>query len=202
MTTVPPERQPAHADASEPSVTDWLRKWGAGDRSALDVLMPLVYDELRHVARRALRREAVDNTLQTTALINETYLRLAKRRRGDFPDRLAFYGVAAQLMRRILVDHARTRQSAKRGGVNALAISQHDAPADAEHPDPIDVLALHDALARLATLDPRQSRMIELRYFGGLTMEETAQVLGLSVASVKREWSVARAWLRRELSDR
>jgi RNA polymerase sigma factor (TIGR02999 family) len=178
----------------------------------LDALVPLAYDELLRVARRALRRELPGTTLETAGLVHEAFLRLAARRRGQWANRGEFYAVAAQVMRRVLVDHARSRHAAKRGGRGAGL-----ATGDAEglgRPDgaglavtsfqerPLDVLALHEAVARLAELDPVQGRLVELRYFGGLTIEETAEALGVSPATVKREWSVARAWLRRELGGR
>jgi len=180
-------------------VTNLLLAWRRGDAAASDELVRVVYDELHRQAARAMRREDSAHTLQATALVNEAYLRLVDQRRVEWKNRAHFFGVAAQLMRRILVDHARGRQAAKRGGgQRALSLvdvdSAHDADATA-----IEVLALHAALERLAAIDPRQARLVECRYFGGLNIEETAEVLEISPATVKREWVIARAWLRREL---
>ena len=196
--TEPPER--AAVDAPGP-VTELLLAWGAGEAGALDELLPAVYAELQAQARRAMRREEAGHTLQTTALVHEAYLRLADQDRIVWRNRAQFFGIAAQLMRRILVDHARARVAAKRGGGAhpvTLAGRGADSPSDGGA-DPVDVLALHDALTRLAALDPQQARVVELRYFGGLTIEATAETLGISPATVKREWAVARAWLRREI---
>jgi RNA polymerase sigma factor (TIGR02999 family) len=179
-------------------VTDLLRAWGAGEADALDRLVPLVYDELRHQARRYLRREAVGHTLQTTGLVHEAYLRLVDQRAVRWESRAQFFGVAAQLMRRILVDHARAQHAAKRGG-SAIQVPLEDDTAAASERD-VDLLALDEALTRLAALSERQARVVELRYFAGLGIEETAEVLGVSIGPVKRDWAVARAWLRRELA--
>ncbi len=184
------------------SVTALLVAWGSGDASALEALLPSAYAELRRQARRAMRRESAGHTLQPTALVHEAYLRLAGQGRGQWRNRAQFYGVAAQLMRRILVDHARARRAAKRGGADRLhvTLAESDARAPEDGDDPsVEMLALHAALERLVVMDARQARVVELRYFGGLTIEETADALGLSPATVKREWVVARAWLRREL---
>lgn len=196
-------QQPATTPAD---VTGLLVAWGAGDRAAGEQLLPAVYAELRRQAARAMRRENPDHTLQATALVHEAYLRLVDQRRVEWRNRTHFFGVAAHMMRRILVDHARGRQAAKRGGA-AQRLALSDAVADAciagAHQDGgegLDVLALHEALERLAMLDPDQARLVELRYFGGLTIEETADALGVSPATVKREWTIARSWLRRELS--
>ena len=179
-------------------VTQLLERWSGGDESALKQLMPLVYDELHRLAGGYLRRERLGHTLQPTALVNEAYLRLIGQRNARWRNRAQFFGVAAQLMRRILVDHARAHHAAKRGGPNfSLPLSHAD--HFGEQPD-VDLLALHDALNRLAEIDPQQSRIVELRFFGGLTIEETAEVMHISHATVEREWKVARAWLRRELS--
>lgn len=182
-------------------ITELLAAWAAGDPRAADRLLPAVYDELRRQAARAMRRESDVSTLQPTALVHEAYLRLVDQR-APWHNRAQFFGVAAQAMRRVLVDHARARHAAKRGG-GAPRITLGDAAA--EQPGPTDdsaadVLALHDALTRLAAMDPDQARLVELRYFAGLTIEETAAALGSSPATVKREWAVARAWLHRELS--
>jgi RNA polymerase sigma factor (TIGR02999 family) len=158
-----------------------------------------VYAELHRQAERALRREAIGHTLQPTALVNEAYLRLVDQSRVSWQSRAQFFGVAARCMRRILVDHARARGAAKRGGPGLRAVLR-DADAAVDEPASL-VAAVDEALERLAVLDPEQARLVELRYFGGLTIEETAEVLGVSPATVKREWVVARAWLRREISD-
>jgi RNA polymerase sigma-70 factor, ECF subfamily len=178
-------------------VTQLLLKWSNGDRAALDELMPLVYDELRRLAGGYLKRERSDHTLQPTALVNEAYLLLVDQRHARWQNRAQFIGVAAQMMRRILVDHARAHQAIKRGGPNfTVALSQADYFASRAD---VDLLAIHDALDRLAAIDPQQSRIVELRFFGGLTIEETAEVLKVSHATVERDWKMARAWLRREL---
>jgi RNA polymerase sigma-70 factor, ECF subfamily len=187
--------------APSPDVTQLLLGWSGGDRSASEQLMAAVYAELHAQAARAMGREIPEHTLQATALVNEAYLRLIDQRRVEWRNRAHFFGVAAQLMRRILVDHARGRDAAKRGGgVRPVTLGHADAAGDAT-PDEggVDVLVLHDALERLAAIDPRQARVVELRYFGGMNIEDTAEALDLSPATVKREWAVARAWLRREL---
>ena len=195
-----PPREPAASPAPDaPGVTELLLAWGAGDAAALDALIPVVYAELRTQARRAMRRETPGHTLQTTALVHEAFLRLVDQRRIAWRNRAQFFGVAAQLMRRILVDSLRARRATKRGG-GAHRLTLGDADVAVEAPGD-EVLALHEALERLAALDPAQARLVELRYFGGLTIEEAAEVLGVSAATVKREWAVARAWLRRELED-
>jgi RNA polymerase sigma factor (TIGR02999 family) len=178
-------------------VTRLLVAWGNGDRAALDRLMPLVHTELRRLARHYISRERPGHTLQSTALVNEAYLRLVEQESMRWENRTHFFGIAAHLMRQILVDHARSRQAAKRGGGQyRLSLSRVDRSASA--PD-LDLLALDEALGRLEALDPQKSRIVELRYFGGLGIEETAEVIGISPATVKRDWSMARAWLRSEL---
>jgi len=180
-------------------VTQLLLKWGNGDRAALDELMPLVYDELRRLAGGYLRRERSNHTLQPTALVNEAYLLLVDQRHAHWQNRAQFIGVAAQMMRRILVDHARAHTAAKRGGPNfTVALSQADQVAGRAD---MDLLAIHDALDRLAAIDPQQSRIVELRFFGGLTIEETAEVLKVSHATIERDWKMARAWLRRAVAS-
>ncbi|HEX4075690.1 MAG TPA: sigma-70 family RNA polymerase sigma factor [Candidatus Acidoferrales bacterium] len=175
-----------------------LADWGRGDQQARDELIPVVYDELRRLARQRLRNERPDHTLQSAALVNEAYLRLARQNTPQWQNRAHFFGVAAQLMRHILVDHARSRLAAKRGaGAPRLTLEPELAPA--AHDSGIDLVALDDALGKLAALDAQQARLIELRFFGGLSIDETAVVLGISPATVKREWVTARAWLRREL---
>jgi RNA polymerase sigma factor (TIGR02999 family) len=180
-------------------VTQLLVDWSNGDQAALDKLMPVVYDELRRLASNYLRRERAGHTLQPTALVNEAYLRLVDQRQARWQNRAQFFGVAAQLMRRILVDHARVRQAQKRGGSDQQQISLSHADRVAQKPD-VDLLALHEALNELAAIDEQQARIVELRFFGGLTIEETAEVMGISHATVERDWTMARAWLRRELS--
>jgi RNA polymerase sigma factor (TIGR02999 family) len=200
----PPPRAPApppDAPASPaPDVTGLLLAWGRGDRSAADRLVPAVYEELRRHAERAMRREGGEHTLQATALVHESYLRLVDQRRVEWRNRAHFFAIASTVMRRVLVDHARARLTAKRGGGAAPVSLAGVQPATPEGTDEADLLALHDALEKLAALDPDQARLVELRYFGGLTIEETAEALSISPATVKREWALARAWLRRELS--
>jgi RNA polymerase sigma factor (TIGR02999 family) len=182
---------------STSQVTRLLQAWRKGDPAAPGKLMPLVYDELRRIARRYMAREGVGHTLQATALVNEAYLRVAKQEDADWNDRLHFFAIAAQMMRRLLVDHARRRGRVKRGGSwDRVSVDERDAPSSDEG---IDVLALHEALGRLATLDRRKSQLVELRYFGGLNVEETAEVLGIAPITVKREWAKAKAWLYNEL---
>jgi RNA polymerase sigma factor (TIGR02999 family) len=184
---------------STQSVTDLLQAWASGSQTALDELLPLVYDDLRRQARRHMRAQPAGHTLQTTALVHEAYLRLVGQTSVEWKGRAHFFGVAAKAMRSIRVDHARARGAAKRGG-SARAITLDDAHGVAAPQASVDVLALHEALERLAEQDARKSRLVELRYFGGLGIDEAAAVLGVSPATVKREWVTARAWLRRELS--
>jgi len=195
-------------DHSAKDVTDLLRAWGAGDSQASDAVAPLVYEELRRQAEIALRREGDGHTLQTTALAHEAWLRLDAQRDMRWENRSQFFAVAAQIMRRILVDHARRRHALKRGAaptqVTLDAVDREDqrhsaSAAPRSSLDPIDLLALDDALTRLAALDPQKARLVELRYFAGLSMPEAAEALGVSVATVGREWAIARMWLRREL---
>jgi RNA polymerase sigma factor (TIGR02999 family) len=182
------------------NITRLLGDWSRGDSDALEKLLPIVYAELQRVARRELRRERIDHTLQPTALINELYLRLVKQRSASWENRAQFFAVAAQLMRRILVDHARAQAAAKRGG-SSPRVSLSEARDVGVEPA-LEVLAVDRALTRLATLDADQSRIVELRYFAGLTVEETAHVLGTSPRTVKREWRLAKAWLHGHLSTR
>ena len=179
-------------------VSRLLAEWRNGDQEALDRLMPLVYEELRRIARRYMRGERADHTLQSSALVNEAYLRLADHKNIDWQNRAHFFGVAAQAMRRVLVDHARSRKGLKRGG-DALKVALDDA-VDVAEKQAVELVALDDALRALAAFDERKSRVVELRYFGGLTAEEAAEVLGVSLATVEREWRTARAWLLLELS--
>ena len=183
---------------SPENVTELLVDWSQGDQKALDKLMPLVYSELRRLAGNYLRRERQNHTLQPTALVNEAYLKLIDQRRAKWQNRAQFYGVAAQLMRRILVDHARAHQAAKRGGSDQQRLSITSAGELSEKPD-TDILALHEALNELTQMDPQQGRIVELKFFGGLSIEETAEVLGVGHATVERDWKMARAWLRRKL---
>lgn len=180
-------------------VTRLLLKWSAGDPAALDQLLPLVYPELRRIARRHLQRERQGHTLAPTALVHELYLRLVDQQRATWESRAQFFGIAAHLMRRILVDHARARDAQKRLGAATL-VSLEDAGDIAAPAGPTDVLAIDTALTRLAAHDPDQARIVELRFFAGLTVEEVAYVLRRSERTVKREWRLARAWLFRELS--
>jgi RNA polymerase sigma-70 factor (ECF subfamily) len=184
-------------------VTRLLQQWQDGDRAALDRLIPLVYDELRVIASRYLAREGRKDVLQTTALVNEAYLKLVDQRDVDWQNRAHFFGIAARLMRRILVDNARRQLRGKRGGV-AVRVPVEDRPVAApDGPlDAVETLALDRALGELERLDPDQGRIIELRFFGGLTVEETAAVLRISPATVKREWAIAKAWLYRALTKR
>lgn len=180
-------------------VTQLLVEWQNGSQEALDRLMPLVYGELRAIAGRHLSRERADHTLQSTSLVHEAYFKLIDQRRVHWQNRAHFLGIAAQMMRRILVDHARTAHRLKRGG--PLPMLSLDAAVEASIPArEIDLLALDQALDRLALIDQQQSRLVELRFFSGLTIEEAAVALGTSPGTVKRDWSTARAWLFREMS--
>jgi RNA polymerase sigma factor (TIGR02999 family) len=176
-------------------VTELLRRWRAGDQAALDALMPLVYEELRRVAHNHLQRERGDHTLQSTAVVHEAYLRLAGGA-GQFDNREHFFAVAAQLMRQILVDYARKRRSLKRDGGIKLAFDEALRIPDKN----VDVVDLDGALRELSRMDVRQGRIVELRFFGGLSIEETARVLSISGATVERSWASARAWLYRQLN--
>ena len=183
---------------SPESITQLLVDWSHGDQAALEKLMPLVYSELRRLASNYLRRERPGHTLQPTALVNEAYLKLVDQRNAKWQNRAQFFGVAAQLMRRILVDHARAHQAAKRGGSDQQRLSITGAERIVQQPE-VDLLALHEALEDLATLDPQQERIVELKFFGGLSIEETAEVMGIGHATVERDWKMARAWLRLKL---
>ena len=184
-------------NTSPQDVTGLLVRWRTGDRDALDALTPLVYDELRRLAKSYLRRERPDHTLDGTALVHEAYMRLVDQRNVEWRNRNHFFALAAELIRRILVDHARARIAAKRGGANVkLSLDEALAPADEKD---LNVLALDDALTALAKADPQQSRIVELRYFAGLTIEETADVMEISPATVKRDWTTAKAFLKREM---
>ena len=180
-------------------VTALLDRWSGGDREALGELIPLVFDDVRELARRLMAREAPGHTLQPTALVHEVYLRLEGRRSVQWKNRQQFFGFLAQLIRRILVDHARRHRRAKRGGgLRPLALDDVVGLGEMRHPE---LLAVDDALKDLADIDPRQSRVVELRFFIGLTMEQIAEVLGVSLATVNREWKTARMWLLRALGE-
>jgi len=178
-------------------VSQLLRAWSNGETSAADRLMPLVYEELRHIARRQMRRQRAGHTLQTTALIHEAYVRLVGESDVHWQNRAHFFGVAAKAMRHILVDHARSRHAAKRGGAAQRVTLDEAAVISAQ---PAELVALDDALRSLAGLDPRKGQVVELKYFGGLTVDEIAKVLRVSPETVARDWRLARAWLLRELS--
>jgi RNA polymerase sigma-70 factor, ECF subfamily len=182
--------EPVNRPSSPESVTALLEAWNAGDEDAGRRLIPLVYGELRRRAGGYLRRERPGHTLQPTALVHEAYVRLIGLQ-GQLRNRSQFFGVASNLMRRILVDHARRRRAAKRGAIQVALDDAHGAVVERE----VDLVRLDDALSELSTLDARQGRVVELRYFGGLTLEEAAEVLGVSVPTVKRDWTLARAWL-------
>jgi RNA polymerase sigma factor (TIGR02999 family) len=181
-------------------ITGLLRKWSGGDKQALDELTPLVYAELRRLAQRQLRRERADHSFQSTELVNEAYLRMVDQKKAQFHDRTHFYAVSSQIIRRILVDQARKRLSEKRGGGAARLVL--DESIDVAQERNLELAALDDALTALAALDSRQSRLVELRFFGGLSIDEAAEVLGVSAATANRDWVAARAWLLRELSRR
>ena len=176
-----------------------LRQWSEGNRAALDELLPLVYDELHRQAARYLRRERAGHTLQTTALIHEAYLRLIDQRGVQWQSRTHFFAIAAQMMRRVLVDYARAKHREKRGGADER-LPLEAATLVAAGEQSVDLMALDEALTRLAALDEQQARVVELRYFGGLSLEETAEALHISRATAARDWDVAKAWLRRELT--
>jgi len=187
------------AGNSTHEITRLLQAWGDGDERALERLMPLVYEELRQAAHRYMAREAPGHTLQTTALVNEVYLRLTGAHRGLWKDRAHFFALCATLMRRILTDFARSRRSLKRGG-RAAHVALDEALLVSQQPQ-ADLLALHEALERLAVFDHRKSRVVELRFYGGLSVEETADVLHVSPATVQREWRLAKDWLFSELRN-
>jgi RNA polymerase sigma factor (TIGR02999 family) len=202
-----PAHRLAHATgpAGDVDVTGLLIAWSAGEADAVEALLPVVYGELRRQARRAMRREDTGHTLQPTALVHEAYLRLVDQQRAQWESRTQFFAVAAQVMRRVLVDHARARRRFKRGGGDAT-VTLADADAAAEGSGSvldgsgIDALALDEALTRFAVLDPAKARLVELRYFAGLSIPQAARALGVSPATAGRQWVLARAWLRRELA--
>lgn len=183
------------------NITAMLQEWNDGNREALDTLLPIVYDELRRQAHRYIKRERKNHTLQTTALIHEAYLKLIEQRNVECESRTHFFAIAANLMRQILVDYARTKQSLKRGGA-ADNLPLEEAVLIAAQETDVDLLALDEALNCLAEMDARQSRIVELRYFSGLSIAETAEVLQISPTTVKRDWNVAKAFLNHELSSR
>ena len=187
-----------HREPSSP-VTELLVRWREGDREALESLMPLVYDELRRLAHHYLQRERSDHTLQSTALVHEAYLRLAGPSAPQWQNRAHFFGIAARVMRQILVEYARAHGAAKRGGASPCKLTLDEA-LEMQQKSDIDVIALDGALDRLTELDPQQSRIVELRFFTGLTIEDTSEVMGISPATVKRDWTSARAWLHREIA--
>lgn len=187
-------------------VTQLLLRWRAGDEAALAALLPLVYEELRSMARRHLRHERDSHTLQRTALVHEAFLRMVDQQQVDWESRTQFYGLASQMMRRILVDHARRRSAAKRGDgaqhvdLDAMLQEEGEDSSPPAQEAEIDFAAIDDALQRLEALDPQQGKLVELRFFGGLSIKETADIIGVSPATVKREWAIARAWLQREIT--
>jgi len=184
--------------SSSEEVTQLLVAWSDGNQAALDQLMPLIYRELRRLARRRLGSEKADHTLQTTALVHEAYLRLVGQKATQWQNRAHFFAIAAQMMRRILVDYARSRRYTKRGG-GAQKVSFEENMAVSSRA--AAVIALDEALTTLAEIDPRKSKMIELRFFGGLSIEETAKVLGVSPGTIKRDWTLAKAWLQHEIDS-
>jgi RNA polymerase sigma factor (TIGR02999 family) len=179
-------------------VTQLLDRWSSGDKNALEALTPMVYNELKRVARRQMMKERSDHTLESTALVHEAYLRLVDQKQTKWQSRAHFFAVASEMARRILVDYAKARNAKKRGGPK---VSLEESPEPFINQD-ADIIAVNDALDELTKLDPRQARIVELRYFGGLTIEETAEVIGVSTPTVKRDWLVARAFLQRSLSER
>lgn len=186
------------ANFDSQQITRLLVEWGNGNHSALENLMPLVYDELRKMARRYMRRQSVGHTFQTTELIHEAYLKIAKNDAQNWQNRAHFFGVAAQAMRHILVDYARSKNSQKRGGMQEKVTLEETLIISSQNTD--HIIKLNEAMLQLANLDARKSRVVELKYFGGLTNEEIAEVLKISPETVKRDWRFSRTWLLRELS--
>lgn len=184
--------------SGQADITRLLIDWNAGDRTALEELMPLVYEELHRIAHRHLRRESAERTLQTTALVHEAFLKLVDQTRVNWQNRAQFFGVAAQMMRRILVDHARKRSRNKRGG-DAVKFSLDAGTIDVSAERAAELIALDEALQRLAEVEPQKAKLVELRYFGGLSIEETAEVLGVGTATVIRHWRTVKAWLYKEI---
>lgn len=197
-----PVRMDRKDNGQPPGITELLQAWSRGDSAALEKLIPLVFQQLREIACRMFRRENDSHTLQPTALVNEVYLRLIDQRSMHWQNREQFFSVAALLMRRILVDYAKSRQTAKRGkGIPKVSLDEALGVADIRDLDPNLVTDVDEALSRLAELDPRQAKIVEMRFFMGLSHEEIADVLEISVSTVKREWQVAKLWLRREIGD-
>lgn len=194
MTTLPDDFSPSSSSGAISRLLESVRK---GDADAAYTLMPLLYNELHRLAMHYMRSERAGHTLQATALVNEAYLKLVDQKEANWENRAHFIAVAAQVMRNVLIDHARSRQRIKRGGMQQKVPLEDVVLISEEQTD--DLIALDSALERLAKIDSRQSRIVELRYFGGLTVEQTAEVLGISPKTVKRDWAVARAWLHREL---
>lgn len=188
------------SSATAREITVELQKWSEGDRSAMNELLPLVYRELHRQASRFLRLEKPGHTLQTSDLINETYLRLAGCADVRWQNRVHFFGIASRLMREILLDHARTKHRQKRGGHN-IRVTLEDRLAVSNDQDSVDLIALDEALTKLSEFDPQQTRIVEMKFFAGLNIEEMAEALGISASTVKRDWQMARAWLRNELSN-
>ncbi|MGI8641790.1 MAG: ECF-type sigma factor [Pyrinomonadaceae bacterium] len=185
--------------SQQPSVTQMLAEWSAGKEEALDALMPLVYDELRRIARNYLRRENVGHTLQPTALVHEAFIRLTGQQRVSWQNRAHFYAIAAKMMRRVLVNYAETKHAEKRGGNHARKVELDEAILFCEQRN-LDLLALDEALKKLGEFDSQLCQIVEMKFFGGLTNEEVAEVSDISLATVKREWSTAKTWLLREMS--
>jgi RNA polymerase sigma-70 factor, ECF subfamily len=182
----------------EQDITRLLLEWSGGEQKAFDELLPLVYRELHAIAHRHLRHESPNNILQTTALVHEAYLKLVDQTRANWQNRAQFFGVAAQIMRRILIDQARKNLRGKRGG-DAIRLSLDEGIIDVSHQRAAELVALDEALKRLAETDPDKARLVELRYFGGLSIEETAEVLGVGTATVVRQWRIVKAWLYKEI---
>jgi RNA polymerase sigma-70 factor (ECF subfamily) len=191
------QRQSQHVESTTQDVSTLLRAWSGGDQRALDKLTPIVYEELHRLARRYMKRERPGHSLQTTALVNEAYTRLVDYKRMQWQNRAHFFAVSAQLMRRILVDHARRHNLKRGGGVQHVSLNEAAVVGGGED---MDLVALDDAMNSLARLDPRKVQVVEMRFFGGLSVEETAEVLKVSTVTVKRDWRAARTWLYRELT--
>jgi RNA polymerase sigma factor (TIGR02999 family) len=185
--------------SEQPDITQLLIEWNGGNQAALEKLMPLVYGELHRIARRHLRRESNTRTLQTTALVHEAYLKLIDQTRINWQNRAQFFGIAAQIMRRILIDDARKRLRGKRGG-KAIKLSLDDVTIDVSDERAAELVALDEALQKLAEQEPNKAKLVELRYFGGLSIEETAEVLGVGTATVTRQWRIVKAWLYKEIA--
>lgn len=198
-TSIPQGIEPRMTTLSKPNVTELLQEWQQGDREALDRLTPLVYDELRRIAHRYVQRERSGGTLETTALVNEAYLRLVGGQKIDWQNRAHFFAITAQVMRHILIDHARQRQYIKRGG-EAQQVSLDEASMMTET-RAAELVRLDEALDELSKLDSRKSRVVELRYFGGFSLEETADVLEISMMTVRRDWRAAKAWLYKAVAS-